>query len=246
MKYICLVHCHELIKNDAARGKSRESLARAVERTCPTPTDDHDHTTSSITSICFVQLMHFAKTYASQLESLPPDLRRDVIEYRTLKKLIRQVVDELGAVGLSPDVLQSVCLRSSSEHGSSHAFQDDLEALGEGQNLAELLRPDADEHTPVEVVYEFHTHMDGTLEPRIRICIGTSSDADALTDGRTTPEFVVTTSWLWYTNHDSQAIHIVKTRIRTSNLIGDRILLSPVDGALRAVDSARHSASILP
>jgi hypothetical protein len=52
--------------------------------------------------------MHFSKTYAALLLSLPSELREDVIEYRALKKLINKVVAELDAFGLSHDVLQRV------------------------------------------------------------------------------------------------------------------------------------------
>lgn len=43
--------------------------------------------------------MHFSKTYAQLLSSLPPDLRDNAIEYRQLKKLINQVVQELTSLG---------------------------------------------------------------------------------------------------------------------------------------------------
>jgi hypothetical protein len=131
--------------------------------------------------------MHFAKTYAAQLKSLPPELRHGVIEYRTLKKLIRQVVDELEAVGLSPEILQSVRLRSSLEDNASSIG---VEVAGEGQDLAKLLRLNADERAPVDVLYEFHTRADGTLEPRIRICIASYTDASGPAEELSTPELV--------------------------------------------------------
>ena len=43
--------------------------------------------------------MHFSKTYAQLLSSLPPDLRDNAIEYLQLKKLINQVVQELTSLG---------------------------------------------------------------------------------------------------------------------------------------------------
>ena len=43
--------------------------------------------------------MHFSKTYTELLLSLPPELRSNAIEYRKLKKLINQVVQELTALG---------------------------------------------------------------------------------------------------------------------------------------------------
>ncbi|RPD52717.1 hypothetical protein L226DRAFT_550861 [Lentinus tigrinus ALCF2SS1-7] len=52
--------------------------------------------------------MHFSKTYAQLLLTLPPELRESAIQYRQLKKIINQIVAELTALGLSPDVLQGV------------------------------------------------------------------------------------------------------------------------------------------
>ena len=43
--------------------------------------------------------MHFSKTYAELLLSLPPAMRANAIEYRKLKKLINQVVSELTQLG---------------------------------------------------------------------------------------------------------------------------------------------------
>jgi len=43
--------------------------------------------------------MHFSKTYTELLLSLPPELRDNAIEYRKLKKLIKQVVQELTQLG---------------------------------------------------------------------------------------------------------------------------------------------------
>lgn len=152
--------------------------------------DGHDHTTWSTSSTCRAQpTMHFAKTYALQLETLPPELRHGVIEYRTLKKLIRQVVDELGTAGLSPDVLQSVRMQSTSDDGVTRAGEIDTKVLGQGQDVVHLLNLNADEQAPVEVIYEFHTRADGTLEPRIRISVAYSSHMDTSAEGLPTPEF---------------------------------------------------------
>lgn len=43
--------------------------------------------------------MHFSKTYAELLQKLPPALRENAIEYRRLKKVIKQVVEELTSIG---------------------------------------------------------------------------------------------------------------------------------------------------
>ncbi|KAI0700651.1 SPX domain-containing protein [Cerioporus squamosus] len=52
--------------------------------------------------------MHFSKTYAQLLLTLPPELRESAIQYRQLKKIINQIVAELTSLGLSPDILQGV------------------------------------------------------------------------------------------------------------------------------------------
>ena len=43
--------------------------------------------------------MHFSKTYAQLLLSLPPELTQSAVQYRQLKKIINQVVAELTALG---------------------------------------------------------------------------------------------------------------------------------------------------
>ena len=43
--------------------------------------------------------MHFSKTYTELLLKLPPELRENAIEYRRLKKLIKQVAEELTSIG---------------------------------------------------------------------------------------------------------------------------------------------------
>ncbi|GBE85794.1 hypothetical protein SCP_0803160 [Sparassis crispa] len=62
--------------------------------------------------------MHFSKTYQQILLTLPPELRDSAIEYRKLKKLINQVVQELTSLGLSPRVLQQVLQRNDSDNAS--------------------------------------------------------------------------------------------------------------------------------
>ncbi|KAG6844396.1 hypothetical protein H0H87_007208 [Tephrocybe sp. NHM501043] len=56
--------------------------------------------------------MHFSKTYAQLLLSLPPELRDNAIQYRQLalqlKKLINQIVLELSSLGLSPAILHEL------------------------------------------------------------------------------------------------------------------------------------------
>ncbi|KAJ6447875.1 hypothetical protein C8R45DRAFT_850636 [Mycena sanguinolenta] len=52
--------------------------------------------------------MHFSKTFAEILASLPPELAENAVDYRRLKKLINELVTELASVGLGPAVLQDL------------------------------------------------------------------------------------------------------------------------------------------
>lgn len=72
--------------------------------------------------------MKYGKEFQSILESssFPDDWKHSAIEYGKLKKLIKDVVHELGDMGLSPDVLERLLVTDSSSprgrspaHGSS-------------------------------------------------------------------------------------------------------------------------------
>ncbi|KAG6810602.1 hypothetical protein H0H92_011154 [Tricholoma furcatifolium] len=73
--------------------------------------------------------MHFSKTYAQLLLSLPPELRENAIQYRQLKKLINQVVIELTSLVLNPSVLHELLEQVGDEDavtGSPHMHQPKL------------------------------------------------------------------------------------------------------------------------
>ncbi|KAH9475912.1 hypothetical protein JR316_0011473 [Psilocybe cubensis] len=57
--------------------------------------------------------MHFSKTYTQLLQSLPPEMRDNAIEYRQLKKIINQIVSELSELGLQPAVLHELMVPGS-------------------------------------------------------------------------------------------------------------------------------------
>ncbi|WVF67671.1 hypothetical protein IAT40_002430 [Kwoniella sp. CBS 6097] len=63
--------------------------------------------------------MKYGKEFQQILEgsSFPPDWKESAIEYRQLKKLIKNVVSELTAMGLSPDVLHRLLV---TEDGTAH------------------------------------------------------------------------------------------------------------------------------
>ncbi|KAI0654969.1 SPX domain-containing protein [Cubamyces menziesii] len=96
--------------------------------------------------------MHFSKTYSQLLLTLPPELRQSAIQYRQLKKIINQIVAELNALGLSPDILQNV-------------VQPPPHAADKGKQ-----REDSEQYTGPRIIYEFAT-VDDHVEPRLRLCL---------------------------------------------------------------------------
>ncbi|EJD34798.1 hypothetical protein AURDEDRAFT_188931 [Auricularia subglabra TFB-10046 SS5] len=64
--------------------------------------------------------MHFGKTFEQLLATLPDEYQRQAIDYKKLKKLIRAVVTELNAAGLTPEVLHE--LLDGDEKGKQRAF----------------------------------------------------------------------------------------------------------------------------
>lgn len=120
--------------------------------------------------------MHFGKSYAQLLQTLPPDLRENAIEYRQLKKLIRQIVDELASHGLSPEVLHQL-LQSSTEPTDTSGGADVGKGKGKEKatdadsptvkELSQFMQ-DANSRSSVRVLYEVNTDHD-KIEPRLRI-----------------------------------------------------------------------------
>ncbi|KAH7922741.1 hypothetical protein BV22DRAFT_1016708 [Leucogyrophana mollusca] len=121
--------------------------------------------------------MHFSKTYSQLLLTLPPELRDNAIEYRQLKKLINQVVNELSSLGLSPSVLQRLLeQRDSSGIAKVQEVGDD-----ETPTSADQSGP----HPNHIVVYEFAS-TSTYLEPRLRLSLKHPS-ADAETSDISIP-----------------------------------------------------------
>ncbi|KAI0045929.1 hypothetical protein FA95DRAFT_1520893 [Auriscalpium vulgare] len=108
--------------------------------------------------------MHFSKTYTQLLQTLPPELRDNAIEYRKLKKLIHDIVDELEAMGLTPQLLQQLL---SGESASEHVS-------GKGKG-----RADAGEAPLPKVVYEFAPSTADRIEPRLHFWLSPSSGGSA-------------------------------------------------------------------
>jgi hypothetical protein len=136
--------------------------------------------------------MHYSKSYAALLQSLPPELRADAIEYRALKKLVKQVADELGALGLGPDVLARLL---AVDNAQGHAAADETalaaesvlpgaEADGERGatwSTLELKGVLWEDLELVQVLYEFETRGDA-IEPRLRLRIAPKSLSSRLTE----------------------------------------------------------------
>ncbi|KAG6837021.1 hypothetical protein H0H93_016228 [Arthromyces matolae] len=111
--------------------------------------------------------MHFSKTYAQLLLSLPPEISENAIQYRKLKKLINDVVRELTSLGLSPDVLQEML-----ESNTSHA------ALKEHEDTA--TEPGKPRHP--RAVYEVTDGL-GHIEPHLRLYVDTPTSSSTPTTG---------------------------------------------------------------
>ncbi|KAJ3755438.1 SPX domain-containing protein [Lentinula raphanica] len=103
--------------------------------------------------------MHFSKTYTQLLLDLPPELRENAIQYRQLKKLINQVVLELSALGLHPDVLHRL-------------LDDETQADLKGKQKEATSDADCTGLHP-KVIYEFNSKS-GKIEPQLRIWINSS------------------------------------------------------------------------
>ncbi|KAI0827222.1 SPX domain-containing protein [Trametes gibbosa] len=105
--------------------------------------------------------MHFSKTYTQLLLTLPPELRESAIQYRQLKKLINQIVAELTALGLSPDVL--------------HQVIQPPDVVGEKGKQRADLKPTYP-LTGSCVIYELANVADH-VEPRLRLRLDSSDDS---------------------------------------------------------------------
>ncbi|KAJ3994245.1 SPX domain-containing protein [Lentinula boryana] len=105
--------------------------------------------------------MHFSKTYTQLLLDLPPELRENAIQYRQLKKLINQVVLELSALGLHPDVLQKLLEDEKRADAKGNQKETSRNASLESTN---------DPGIHPKVVYEFNSKS-GKIEPQLRIWI---------------------------------------------------------------------------
>ncbi|KAI0688629.1 hypothetical protein BC835DRAFT_1284270 [Cytidiella melzeri] len=119
--------------------------------------------------------MHFSKTYTELLLSLPPELRDSAIEYRKLKKLINQVVQELTQLGLTPDVLHQVLLETETLPDDTGKGKGKAREVG-GTSSSSPWVPVASSHDTTaglsRVVYEINTDSNG-LEPRLRLLVDT-------------------------------------------------------------------------
>ncbi|KAH8116989.1 SPX domain-containing protein [Phellopilus nigrolimitatus] len=129
--------------------------------------------------------MHFSKTYSQLLLTLPAELQENAIEYRQLKKLINKVVLELSSLGLSPSVLHSIlqsndAASSSTNKGKQRAFGERPGELSSGEVSVEELSGSSigkSSRPSTRAIYEV-VHNGDRLEPRLRLWVGTTSNAE--------------------------------------------------------------------
>ncbi|PPQ72204.1 hypothetical protein CVT24_002361 [Panaeolus cyanescens] len=133
--------------------------------------------------------MHFSKTYTQLLESLPPELRDNAIQYRQvrLKKIINRIVGELSLLGLEPKLLQEL-IEASNSPSTSPTSEDgnDPEAHVSTDTTSPSQSPSRSSLVP-KVVYEL-TGTPQHLEPQLRIWLNvtppppSTSHIDEITD----------------------------------------------------------------
>jgi len=133
--------------------------------------------------------MHFSKSYAQILLSLPPELRENAISYRQaspslhrpsffpdsnppkLKKLVNQVVRELKFLGFSPEVVRDLVKQGD----------DILHAMRVEHNLNEqtevVIQPHAATNPGLKLLYEVDNDL-GHLVPRLRLIVDKNIDTD--------------------------------------------------------------------
>lgn len=122
--------------------------------------------------------MHFSKTYSQLLQTLPPELRENAIQYRQLKRLINQLVQELSSLGLSPTVLQQLL-----EQQNPTSLTAQIEEIR--QQCDRVSDCDGDHQRHATVVYEF-IGTSSHIEPRLRLSIKHPIDATDTASGHTT------------------------------------------------------------
>ncbi|KAG1847331.1 SPX domain-containing protein [Suillus subalutaceus] len=115
--------------------------------------------------------MHFSKTYSQLLLTLPPELRENAIQYRQLKKLINQLVQELSSLGLSPIVLQQLL-----EQQNPASLTAQIEGIRQQCDRVSDSDDSDDHQLHATVVYEF-TGTSSHIEPRLRLSVKYPTDA---------------------------------------------------------------------
>ncbi|KDR79100.1 hypothetical protein GALMADRAFT_242961 [Galerina marginata CBS 339.88] len=113
--------------------------------------------------------MHYSKTYAQLLQGLPPELRDNAIQYRQLKKIINQIVDELSSYGLKPEFLHEL-IESSKAGALQHtgALHDDPSSSSTHSSEDERLSTPIFTHTHPRAVYELDS-TSGKIVPLLHI-----------------------------------------------------------------------------
>ncbi|KAF9007547.1 hypothetical protein BDQ17DRAFT_221387 [Cyathus striatus] len=115
--------------------------------------------------------MHFSKTYAQLLLSLPPELRDNAIQYRQLKKLINQIVRELSSLGLDPTLLHEIFDAPPKDEGKEKEKEKEVDPEpAEDHGGTEAPEPHKPHSNFPKVVYEFNADSN-RIEPRLRFWV---------------------------------------------------------------------------
>ncbi|KAJ3557586.1 hypothetical protein NP233_g11703 [Leucocoprinus birnbaumii] len=128
--------------------------------------------------------MHFSKTYEELLGTLPRELRETTVEYKHLKKIINQIVQELSSLGLNPGLLQEL-LEYHEKHPPAVSTPDNqvTDALTPPSTSARVPGPDPSSinsrRTSPTVVYEFSDDS-SRIESRLRVPTESLSTLDQI------------------------------------------------------------------
>ncbi|KIK03290.1 hypothetical protein K443DRAFT_676956 [Laccaria amethystina LaAM-08-1] len=118
--------------------------------------------------------MHFSKTYARLLLTLPPELRENAIQYRQLKRLINQIVTELSSLGLSPALLQELISPLPAAPTDVDDRTDQVSLADSESDTSEVLPSDIEEWFKTsgfpKVVYELSGSSTNIL-PQLRLWV---------------------------------------------------------------------------
>ncbi|KAG6376690.1 hypothetical protein JVT61DRAFT_1705 [Boletus reticuloceps] len=157
--------------------------------------------------------MHFSKTYAQLLLTLPPEFRNNAFEYRKLKQLINQIVLELDSLGLAPSFL-----RSLHDHGPEDGLAH-VEEHHDGTLTVDSESVSGTSHRQT-IVYEIVWNT-SVLQPRLRL--SSSSPSDVLTHRNPIPPTIQPVCHVNLPIPERSLSHITQALLHTPIILGDEI-----------------------